>query len=136
MPARARPLSPHLQIYRWQIGNTLSILHRLTGLALSAGFLALIYWLAALAGGRGRYAAAMALLAGPLGAILAAAFGLAFFFHLLNGVRHLSWDLGYGFGRRGRHASAWIALAGALALTILAGALSAHFAHFAPLAHR
>jgi len=129
MPARARPLSPHLQIYRWQIGNTLSILHRLTGLALSAGFLALIYWLVALAGGRGRYAAAMALLGGPPGAILAAGFGLAFFYHLLNGVRHLAWDLGYGFGRRERRASAWIVLAGALVLTMLAGALSAHFAH-------
>ena len=50
MPVRARPLSPHLQIYRWQVGSTLSILHRITGLALALGFLALTYWLVALAG--------------------------------------------------------------------------------------
>ena len=55
MPARTRPLSPHLQIYRWQIGNSLSILHRLTGLALSLGLLALSYWLIALAGGEQTY---------------------------------------------------------------------------------
>jgi len=51
MPVRARPLSPHLGIYRWQIGNTLSILHRLTGIALALGIVALSYWLISLAGG-------------------------------------------------------------------------------------
>jgi succinate dehydrogenase / fumarate reductase cytochrome b subunit len=51
MPVRARPLSPHLQVYRWQIGNSLSILHRITGVALALGLVVLCYWLISLAGG-------------------------------------------------------------------------------------
>ncbi len=129
MPARGRPLSPHLQVYRWQIGNTLSVLHRFTGLLLSLGLLALVYWLVALAGGAGGYAAALGLFAGPLGlsALCGAAF--AFFFHLLNGVRHLLWDVGYGFERRTRHASGWLAAGGAVALTALVGTLVWHRLH-------
>ncbi len=118
MPVRARPLSPHLQVYRWQIGNTLSILHRLTGVALSLGILALAYWLMALAGGADSYDAAMRVYASPVG--LAAMFGwtFSFMYHLLNGIRHLFWDAGYGFGRSQRHTSGWVAVLGALALTL------------------
>ena len=58
-PARIRPTSPHLGIYRWQIGNTLSILHRLTGVALALGLIALCYWFVALASGPEVYAAAI-----------------------------------------------------------------------------
>src|SRR5882724_4026134 len=67
MPARARPTSPHLNIYRWQIGNSLSILHRLTGIALALGLLALCYWLVSLAGGEQSYAAAAKRFASPVG---------------------------------------------------------------------
>ena len=67
MPVRARPLSPHLQVYRWQIGNTLSILHRLTGVALAFGIVALAYWLVAIAGGEDTYETAHAFFAGPIG---------------------------------------------------------------------
>jgi succinate dehydrogenase / fumarate reductase cytochrome b subunit len=55
MPVRARPLSPHLQVYRWQISNSLSILHRVTGAALALGLVALSYWLISLAGGEDSY---------------------------------------------------------------------------------
>lgn len=126
MPARARPLSPHLQIYRWQIGSTLSIVHRMTGAALSIALIALVAWLTALAAGPESYARAMRLLGGPVGALALAAFGFAFFYHLLNGVRHLAWDVGFGYGRRVRHASGWLVVAGALVLTAIAGVLAAH----------
>ena len=118
MPARARPISPHLQIYRWQIGNSLSILHRLTGIALALGLLALCYWLISLAGGERSYAAAARVLASPLGLLLLVGWTFAFLYHLLNGVRHLFWDMGYGFGRTQRHASGWFAVLGSLVLTI------------------
>ena len=67
MPVRARPLSPHLLIYRWQIGNTLSILHRFTGAALSLGLIALVGWLVALASGESTYASALRLFGSPVG---------------------------------------------------------------------
>ena len=72
MPARPRPLSPHLQIYRWQIGNTLSILHRFTGLALALGSIALAFWLVALAGGEETYRTAYRWFASPIGLLLLA----------------------------------------------------------------
>lgn len=120
MPARARPLSPHLQVYRWQISNSLSILHRLTGVALSIGLAALVFWLLALAAGPARYAGAMRALRGPFGGLVLTGFGFAFFYHLLNGIRHLVWDAGHGFERRGRRGGGWAVLIGACGLTALA----------------
>ncbi|HEX3913777.1 MAG TPA: succinate dehydrogenase, cytochrome b556 subunit [Steroidobacteraceae bacterium] len=118
MPTRVRPTSPHAQIYRWQIGNTLSILHRITGAALAVGLMALSYWLIALAGGADSYAAAARLFASPIGLILMLGWTFSFCFHLLNGVRHLFWDAGKGFERTQRHASGWFAVLGAIALTV------------------
>ena len=115
---RARPLSPHLQIYRWQIGNTLSILHRLTGTALAVGLLALCSWFVALASGERPYVSTTRVLASPLGRAVMMGWTFAFMFHLLNGVRHLFWDLGWGFERTQRNASGWIAVLGAAALTV------------------
>ena len=114
---RARPLSPHLQIYRWQIGNTLSILHRLTGVALALGLFALCSWFVALATGGGAYMSTMRVMASPVGMAVMVGWTFAFLFHLLNGVRHLFWDLGRGFGRTQRNASGWIAVLGAAAIT-------------------
>ena len=122
MPARVRPTSPHLQIYRWQIGNTLSILHRVTGAALAVGLLALSGWLMSLAAGPDTYAAAMRFFHGPFGLAVVIGWSFAFFYHLLNGVRHLFWDAGRGFERRPRHTSGWAAVIGALALTLCAAA--------------
>src|ERR1700738_5195878 len=129
MPARVRPLSPHLQVYRWQIGNTLSILHRLTGMALGLGLVALSYWLVSLAGGEGAYGAATAIFWSPVGILLLIGWTFSFLYHLLNGVRHLFWDAGYGFERSQRHASGWIAVLGALVLTACVWAVVWHGAH-------
>ena len=114
----ARPTSPHLGIYRWQIGNTLSILHRLTGIALAFGLLALCYWLISLAGGSQAYAMAVRLFASPVGLLCLMGWSFAFLYHLLNGVRHLFWDAGYGFERAQRHASGWFAVLGSIVLTL------------------
>jgi succinate dehydrogenase / fumarate reductase cytochrome b subunit len=118
MPARNRPLSPHLQIYRWQIGNSLSILHRLTGIALALGLAALSFWLISLAGGEERYRAAARIFASPVGVLLLIGWTFAFFYHLLNGVRHLCWDLGAGYERTQRHLSGWFAVLAALGSTL------------------
>jgi len=96
MAQRARPLSPFMH-YRWQYTNTLSILHRITGVLLSLGFLLLVYWLGSAASGPDCYASALTVLGSlPVQFML---FGVAFSFcyHLLNGVRHLFFDMGHGF---------------------------------------
>jgi succinate dehydrogenase / fumarate reductase cytochrome b subunit len=118
MPARVRPTSPHAEIYRWQIGNTLSILHRVTGAALALGLLALSYWLVSLAGGPDSYISAARFFAGPIGLIVLLGWTFAFLFHLLNGIRHLFWDAGRGFERPQRQLSGWAAVLGAIALTL------------------
>ena len=110
MTVRVRPLSPHLQVYRWQIGNTLSILHRVTGAALALGLVALCYWLVALAGGVVTFDTAMRLFLSPLGIVFLIGWTFSFLYHLLNGVRHLFWDAGYGFERTQRHVSGWAAV--------------------------
>jgi succinate dehydrogenase / fumarate reductase cytochrome b subunit len=117
-PVRARPTSPHAEIYRWQIGNSLSILHRVTGVALALGLVALSYWFVSIAGGERAYAAAMAVFESPVGVIFLVGWTFAFLYHLLNGVRHLFWDVGVGFERAQRHMSGWFAVLGAAALTL------------------
>ncbi|HLW23128.1 MAG TPA: succinate dehydrogenase, cytochrome b556 subunit [Steroidobacteraceae bacterium] len=117
-PLRARPLSPHLDIYRWQMGNTLSILHRLTGLALALGLPALAYFVLALAHGSASYRQAQHLFMSPVGLLWLVAWSFAFFYHLLNGIRHLFWDIGLGFERRARTVSGWVVVGGSVVLTL------------------
>ena len=118
MAQRARPLSPFLH-YRWQYTNTLSILHRITGVLLSLGFLVLVYWLVAAAGGPDRYARALDVLGSiPLQLILFGA-AFAFCYHLLNGIRHLFFDMGYGFELATARKSAYLTAAGAVGLALL-----------------
>lgn len=97
MANRERPLSPHIQVYRWQITMTMSILHRATGIILVVGAFALAWWLLAVAAGGDVYAAAAACVASPVGMIALFGFSLALVYHLLNGIRHMLWDIGWGF---------------------------------------
>lgn len=123
MAAGNRPLSPHLQIYRPQITSVLSIAHRFTGVVLAAGFLLLVYWLAALAAGDAAYAAALGVLGVWPVTILLCLFSFAFFYHLCNGLRHLWWDTGRGFEISQVNASGWLVVAASLTLTLLTWAL-------------
>jgi succinate dehydrogenase / fumarate reductase cytochrome b subunit len=118
MLERSRPLSPFLH-YRWQYTNTLSILHRATGIILAGGFLLLVYWLTAIAGGPVAYARASRVLSHPPFKVLLA-FGLiALAYHFCNGIRHLLWDAGFGLERREARRSAW----GVVIATVLIVAL-------------
>ena len=120
-PARpaARPLSPHLQIYRPQITSALSILHRITGVALALGTVLLVYWLLAAAAGEHRYEVARAVVGHWAGRVLLFGWSFALVFHLLNGIRHLFWDAGLGFELKIAQASGWAVAAGAVVLTVL-----------------
>lgn len=114
-----RPLSPHLSVYRWGVGNSLSILHRLTGLMLSAGALVFTAWLVGIAAGPASYLGVVGWLRLPLGAVLLFAWTFCFFFHLCNGLRHLAWDAGYGFEMAQARASGFAAIAGGVLLTVV-----------------
>ena len=113
-----RPLSPFLGIYRWQYTMALSILHRVTGVALSVGLLLFVYWLVALASGPEAYEQARAVFAHPLTRVALAGFSFAFFYHLCNGVRHLTWDTGRALERKYARLTGWIAFLTAVAATI------------------
>ena len=113
------PLSPHLSIYRWPITMTLSILHRITGVAMSVGLIALAYWLVALAAGGADYTQAAELMSSLIGRLCLIGWSFSFFLHLANGVRHLFWDIGRGFEIKQANASAWFALLFAIAMTAI-----------------
>jgi succinate dehydrogenase / fumarate reductase cytochrome b subunit len=91
-----RPLSP-FWVYRWEITMWLSSLHRITGLLLSLGAIVLAAWLIGLASGQGAFDAVQAIVGATWFKPLLVGWTFCFFFHLANGVRHLSWDAGYGF---------------------------------------
>ncbi len=118
--ARAdRPLSPHLQIYRWYLTMALSIAHRTTGVALSAGLILLTWWLLALAGGPDSFDAVQWLVDSWFGGLVLFVYTYVAFHHCLSGIRHLAWDAGYGFELRAAYRSGYAMIIGAAALTLI-----------------
>ena len=103
---RARPISPHLQIYRLIPTMLMSIVHRITGGALYFGTLLVAWWLIAAATSESWFANAQWLLGSWLGLLVLIGFTWALFHHLLGGVRHLVWDTGHGFDLRSANFSA------------------------------
>lgn len=119
MASNNRPLSPHLQIYRPQLTSVLSISHRISGVVLSAGLVAIVIWLLALASGPDAYERVSALYFGWPGMIALLIWSLALFYHFLNGIRHLLWDAGWLLDIDKAYASGWSVVTLALILTIL-----------------
>lgn len=116
-PSTNRPMSPHLQVYRWQITMTLSILHRATGVALTFGAFALVAWLVAVAAGPEAYEVAQACLQSWFGLLLAFGWSFSLYYHLCNGIRHLVWDAGSGYSMKGLYTGGYIVVAVSVALT-------------------
>lgn len=119
------PLSPHIQVYRWQWTMLTSIAHRATGVALAVGSLLLALWLVSLAMGPASFARAQLILGSVPGLILLAGWSFALFYHLLNGLRHLAWNAGWGMELKDAFTSGMIAIIGAVALTVLTWVLAA-----------
>lgn len=119
MPATARPLSPHLSIYRWQIQMVTSILHRATGIALAAGTILLVIALLALASGPAAYAKVQAFAASWIGTILLLGWTWSLAYHLLNGIRHLLQDVGLGYLPAQFVRNGWLVVIGSLVLAVL-----------------
>jgi len=119
MPQTARPLSPHMGIYRWPLSMALSILHRATGIALAVGTILLIALLLALSNGPAPYARVQAFCGSWLGLILLFGWSWALSFHLANGVRHLFWDVGKGYSIQQAKTSGLVVIVVSLVFTAL-----------------
>jgi succinate dehydrogenase / fumarate reductase, cytochrome b subunit len=115
-----RPLSPHLQVYKWQLTSVLSILHRATGLALAGGTIFLVWWLLAAATGNDAFGIAQGFWYSWFGRLLLFGWTWALFFHLCNGIRHLFWDAGQGFELKTTYASGWTVVTASFVLTVAA----------------
>ncbi len=115
----ARPLSPHLQIYRWYLTMATSIAHRITGVALVLGLLLLTWWLTALARGPDSFAIVRAVTDNILGGLVLFGFTFAIFYHLVNGIRHLVWDAGVGLDKETAEQASYLVIGVAGGLTIL-----------------
>ena len=122
-PGHARPLSPHLTIWRWQVTMLASIMHRATGMALSVGAMVLAWWLVSISNGPEGYDSFMVYAAMPLGLIVLFGFTWAFAFHFCNGIRHLAWDLGYGFEKHTASKTGFLVFALSFLIAIAAFAL-------------
>ena len=123
MAQRARPMSPHLQVYRPEITSILSVFHRGSGIVLAIGTLLLVYWLAAAAAGPESFETAQAIIGSWFGRLCLFGWTAALFYHLLNGIRHLVWDAGYGFELDTVTKSGLVVLGGTGILTLLAWVL-------------
>jgi succinate dehydrogenase / fumarate reductase cytochrome b subunit len=130
IPAAARrPLSPHLTIYRWPVTMMTSITHRATGMALTVGALILAWWLVSISNGLdGGYQNFMALAATPFGMLVLFGITWSLAYHFFNGLRHLAWDLGYGFDKKiaERNSVIVFALSFLSAIAIFAIVLTGH----------
>jgi succinate dehydrogenase / fumarate reductase cytochrome b subunit len=116
---RARPISPHLQIYKPMLTMMMSIVHRITGAALYFGVLLLAWWLIAAAAGPNAYANFEWFIGSFIGRLVLFGYTWALLHHMLGGIRHLIWDTGHGFEPSEREMLAVATIVGSIALTIL-----------------
>ena len=119
-----RPLSPHLQVYRPQLTSILSIMNRVTGLASSAGTVMMVWWLAAAASGPAAFERVQWFAATPVGLFMLFGWTAALFYHLFGGLRHLAWDMGFGYDLETTHRSGWAAIIATIVSTILVWAIA------------
>ena len=113
------PLSPHLQIYRWHLSMILSITHRIIGVVNSVVMILICLWTISLLFGEENYEIIKILFQSFFGKLLIISLSWSFSFHILSEIRHLIWDLGYGFDLKILRITGVITIIGSLALTIL-----------------
>lgn len=115
---KARPLSPHLQVYKPQLTSGLSIFHRMTGVGLAFGLPVFVAWLMALSKDEKSYDQFLHCAHSHFGTILLMGWSWAFAFHLCTGVRHLLWDLGLFLEIKDAYKTGYVALAASIVLTV------------------
>jgi succinate dehydrogenase / fumarate reductase cytochrome b subunit len=126
--ASTRPLSPHMTIYRWPVTMMTSITHRFTGIGLAVGAVILAWWLVSISNGPEGWQSFHAVSDTPVGLLVLFGLTWSLIYHFLNGIRHLAWDLGYGFDKRGAERNSVIIFALSIlgALAFFAAAWTGH----------
>ncbi|MDB3879064.1 succinate dehydrogenase, cytochrome b556 subunit [Amylibacter sp.] len=123
-----RPLSPHLTIYRPQMSSISSILVRISGVSLSFGFVLIVWWLLAASTNIKYFESANSILSSWFGIVVLIGSVWALCYHSLGGIRHLIWDMGYGFDLKTADRMGWVVIIGSFVLTFViicySGALS------------
>tara|TARA_B100000029_G_scaffold462381_1_gene494841 strand:- start:165 stop:551 length:387 start_codon:yes stop_codon:yes gene_type:complete len=119
MAKNNQPLSPHLTVYKWQVTNTLSIMHRFSGFTLCFGGIFLSIWLISISLGDSAYALFIRFSNHMIIKLFFLALSFAFFYHSLNGIRHLMWDIGKGFETNELKISGFIVVTGAILFACL-----------------
>jgi succinate dehydrogenase / fumarate reductase cytochrome b subunit len=114
-----RPISPHLQIYKPTLTMMMSIVHRITGAALYAGTILLVWFLLAVASGANAYAKVQWFTGTIIGRVILFGYTWALIHHMLGGIRHLIWDTGRGFGAHEREWLTRATIVGSVSLTLL-----------------
>ena len=113
------PLSPHLQIYRWQITSVISILHRISGIVTSFGSVVLVIWLLSIGIGEETFKLINSIYLSFLGRAVLIGITLSVCFNTLNDIRHLFWDYGYGFSLNTVKITGWLIVISSIILTVL-----------------
>ena len=113
------PLSPHLQIYKWQISSLLSITHRIVGVINFFAFIFICFWSISLLFGQGNYQSIQFFLNTIFGKFVVISLCWTFSFHILNEIRHLAWDMGYGFDLKISQITGIITIFGSFIFAIL-----------------
>ena len=114
-----RPISPHIQIYKWTLPFLMSGFHRATGFALYFGFVLVVWWLLAAASGANAYAKVHWFMGSIIGQLILFGYTWALIHHMFGGIRHFIWDTGHGFGAKEREFLVWLGLVGSIATTII-----------------
>jgi len=115
----ARPLSPHIQIYRFMLTYVMSGVHRVTGAALYFGIVLVVWWLMAAVSGPNAYAKVQWFMGTYIGRLVVLGFTWGLIHHTLGGIRHLIWDTTHGFGPNEREWLARATIAGSISLTLI-----------------
>jgi succinate dehydrogenase / fumarate reductase cytochrome b subunit len=121
---RPRPLSPHLSAYHLTLTMAMSIVHRITGMALYAGTLLLVWWLVALSTDAAAFTHASRFMGSFVGRLILFGYTWALFHHMLGGIRHFVWDSGHGFQHPQREWLAQANLVGSIVLTVIVWAVA------------
>ena len=119
MTDNQNPLSPHLQIYRWHISSLLSITHRISGVINLLALILIFFWLLFFSFGETNYELLLLIINSFFGKFILIGFTWSMTFHILSGIRHLAWDLGYGFEIKTANISGAVVIILSLLLTVI-----------------
>ena len=119
MKNNQNPISPHLQIYRWHFSSLLSITHRIVGIANLLALILIFFWFLAFSLGESNYEFFLLVINSFFGKFILIGFSWSMSFHIFSGLRHLAWDMGYGFEIKTANISGIIVIISSLVLTVI-----------------